>query len=141
MPISVYRPLASDKVNRIAIKMPYQFNNRELLKLMLGESIRPTWDKQRQVWLIARSHYPALLRALSKRSDVVTVIEDYVNQSFCRTQCQQASELTEDLCECSCLGAGHGGGPDHRAVTVGDLVIYTDRKRRTRILNQKDQSA
>lgn len=130
--VSIYRPLAGDKNNRVAIKIPYMHGNRQWFKQALRNNrIRPTWDEKRKVWLIARNHYPDLLAALRSRFGNVDVFEDYSLTERCHVKCQEGKIEHADLCECSCMGKYHGylqGGG--RIIDETGIILYHDRRRR-----------
>jgi hypothetical protein len=114
----------------VRISMPYAPNNRAWLKEVLGERIRPEWDKKGKRWWVARNHFGAVVEALAQRLGYIDVYVDFRGVERCDTRCKNARSRE---CDCQCLGKYHGqGGITHGWKLVGDTteVLSTDIKRR-----------
>ena len=92
---------------RLEVHIPWrEGGNRKLIKRVCGRSTRPEWDRERKRWLIARSHFSALIQALAAEFDEVRVVTVHRDCERCDTRCQKA---LGDECVCSCQGLFHGG--------------------------------
>ncbi len=127
----IYRPLSSDKPNRVAVKMPFDGaggrKNRAFLLSVMGERARPQWNRSRGAWEVARNHFGPLVRALADHYGSVAVTAAHSNLEKCTTQCQAANPETWIECTCVCGGLRHGQGGGGKAVGDGSLLVYSDR--------------
>jgi hypothetical protein len=126
------RPRVHRKVGetRLWVWMPYSTTNRQWLKDTLGARIKLEWVKRpgESHWEIARNHLRAVVEALADRFGSVDVYLEYKLTERCDTRCRDARS---DDCECSCLGANHGGAAymrEWRRVGETTLVASGDRK-------------
>ena len=108
---------------RLEVWIPWQpGGNRTLIKSACGSLTRPERDGQRKRWLIARTHFMALIEALKARYGQVRVITAHCDTEKCDTRCQEARG---DDCVCSCGGRFHGGtdGYTRRWILVGTTSL------------------
>lgn len=132
----VFRPVSG----RIQVRLPYSNDNRQWLKDALGAGIRPTWEKEKRYWTLARGHLVVLVQELVERYGVVEVALDYSTSEQCDTRCQKAQGLD---CTCSCLGANHGGAQGiQRWTQVGETTLVSSNRRRViRMVTRADATA
>lgn len=66
-----------------------------------------------QGWFLPRNRFHrAINSALSEFGRVRVIIEKGGLSHVCDTRCQEANPDFASLCECVCLGSGHGRGPN-----------------------------
>lgn len=111
----VVRPVTG----RLWVQMPYDPRNRAWLKEVLGDRIRPDWDKPNRRWLIARAHFGMVVEALANRLGRIDVYVDCRNSERCDTRCKNAKSRE---CTCQCLGKHHGSGITHGWKLVSDTT-------------------
>lgn len=112
----VWRPV----VGRVVIKMPYAPGNRAWLKDVLGDRIRPTWNKDLGRWEIARNHFGSVVEALADRLGRIDAYMDFTCIERCDSRCKAARSRE---CNCVCLGKNHGqGGVTHGWKLVSDTL-------------------
>lgn len=115
---------------RVAIKMPFAKNNRAKLHAMLGERIQPEWDGQAKRWMVARSHFDAIVEALAEKLGRIDVFIHFTSTERCDTNCRGAKHRE---CNCQCLGRHHGpDGMTHGWKLVGDSTLVLSSEERVR---------
>lgn len=103
---------------------PGQPANRQWLKDVLGDRIRPTWVPGPQgwdgYWTISREHFDEVTRALAIRLGQVDIDLHYSQLQKCDTRCQAARGTD---CVCECMGENHGVGAHASWTQVGDTTL------------------
>lgn len=100
--------------------MPFRKDNRSWLKEVLGDRIRPNFNKKTRKWEVARSHFGPVVEALADRLGSISVWVDFRSTERCDTRCKAARGRE---CTCSCLGDNHGDGITRGWKLVGDSTM------------------
>lgn len=92
---------------RLVVGLPFQpgGGNYRLLREVCGQRTRPTYDRQRRAFLVARDHLDRLLAALVRDFGAVDLTRHGSTATKCVAACLLA--LGSD-CTCSCAGEHHG---------------------------------
>lgn len=90
-------------------------------------------------WEVPKSWFDNFVNAALKTFGQVYIIQPYGGQEVCSHSCLLA---VEHDCECSCMGANHGGGNDEGwfDVTEAFAVRFNDRELAGRLSRAKAKS-
>lgn len=93
------------KKERLVIRLPYAEDNRQWL--VAGRRQDAVWDRERQFWHAPASWFNDFVNRALVRYGKLYIVQPYREQEVCAPACWNA---LGHICECSCLGANHGGG-------------------------------
>ncbi|QKW19072.1 hypothetical protein HUT16_08355 [Kitasatospora sp. NA04385] len=96
-------------------------DNLAFIHRVLGDLVRPGWDRADKCWAIARNHMRDIVEALAERYGSVKVTIDFRTTGKCDTRCRDAEH---DDCDCQCLGENPGSAAYWRGWTeVGETAL------------------
>jgi hypothetical protein len=100
----IYRPGRG----HLLVKLPYRDDNREWLQQ--AQRRRPVWNSQYRCWETPAAWLDDVVTRTVRRFSSTWLIQPYREKLQCAPACWNAMGFK---CECSCMGANHGGGlPD-----------------------------
>lgn len=108
---------------RLLVRLPFQSGggNYRLLREVCGQRTRPTYDRQRRAFLVARDHLDRLLTALVREFGAVDLTRHGSTRIVCVAACLLARGSD---CTCTCAGEFHGHSvapPGAREVASGQV--------------------
>ena len=89
----------------LIVRLPFSADNYVWLRN--GNRNKPKWNSKLICWEIPLAWFEDVIRRAVDRYDQAYVIQLHREQQKCAPACWNAGGLH---CECSCLGANHGGG-------------------------------
>ena len=93
---------------RIALRVPGFYDVPGLLREMAGSTrVRVDWSEDRSAYLMSRNHAEPVILGLARIYGLVTVFQYGDPAVTCGPLCL-AARSPRYMCECSCLGRGHG---------------------------------
>lgn len=129
----VFRPVTGP----LAVRLPYRPDggNYDLLKDLCGERTRPRWDRERRVFVVARTHLSFLLDGLVAEFGAVELTTEYHLLHTCAAACWTARPDTWPDCVCACGATNHGTRePIGPLVADGAASVSHEYFRRTTVL-------
>lgn len=93
------------KGQKLQVKVPYAADNRSWLQ---GEKrTPPIWAPNIKRWLLPQAWFNDFINNALHRYRRVYVVQPYHEHEVCAPACWDA---LGHVCQCSCMGANHGGG-------------------------------
>ncbi|HCY17382.1 MAG TPA: hypothetical protein DHV21_15670 [Curvibacter sp.] len=89
----------------LLIKLPYSLSNKEWLRD--GQVRKPSWDAAYKSWEVPQAWFERVVRLCVRRHRWCYVVQLHRERQVCAPACWNAEGMD---CECSCMGANHGGG-------------------------------
>ncbi len=114
--VSIRRPRAG----RLEVRLPYAADgeNYRLLRHICGKRTRPEWSASARAFVVARSHFDALVRGLAIEYGAVAIRLEGFTRQVCTESCRTARSSVV-FCVCSCGSLNHNSGS-----TEGRVVGY-----------------
>ncbi len=103
----IYRPPDRGKVllKLPYTKRPYSRSHQEWIRA--GNQRKPEWLPRYKCWKVPRTWFNRLVESTLKGYKRLYIIQPYREQEVCAAACWNAKGHE---CQCSCMGANHGGG-------------------------------
>ena len=89
----------------LLVKAPFAEGNKDWLRD--DQTRKPEWDAEYKAWEVPQAWFERTIRLCIRRYKQCYVIQLYREKQVCAPACWNAEGLH---CECSCMGANHGGG-------------------------------
>ena len=93
------------KPQPVLVRIPFAEGNQEWLRN--DRRSKPKWNGQYKAWEIPTVWFDSVIKLALRRYREAYVIQLYREQQKCAPACWNAEGFH---CECSCMGANHGGG-------------------------------
>ena len=93
------------KPQPVLVRIPFAERNQEWLRN--DRRSKPKWNGQYKAWEIPTVWFNSVIKLALRRYCEAYVIQLYRERQKCAPACWNAEGFH---CECSCMGANHGGG-------------------------------
>ncbi len=93
------------KPQPVLVRIPFAEGNQEWLRN--DRRSKPKWNGQYKAWEIPTVWFDSVIKLALRRYREAYVIQLYRERQKCAPACWNAEGFH---CECSCMGANHGGG-------------------------------